>query len=200
MTDPDSDALALAERGDTTEALRALVARHAGAIYRFCCEQLRDSTLAEDVQQQVFLDVFRNLHRFQGRSTFRTWLFAVARHRVLDAVKAQRRQQTRHTSIDVLERAADVSPSAAEELDDRRLQNELHRCISNLPEGAKEALILHYQHGFTFEQIATMAHLKPSTVQARVRRAMPVLRREIESRLSRAYATNEFDSRDDKSA
>src|SRR5580765_5241502 len=92
--DPDSDVVALVANGDMTGAIRRLMQRHGTAVYRYCREALRDATLADDVQQQVFIEAFRDLRSFNGRSSLRTWVFAIARHRVLDAAKARRRAQS----------------------------------------------------------------------------------------------------------
>src|SRR5262249_11547038 len=91
VADPDSDVLGLVANGDMKGALRRLMQRHGTSVYRYCREALRDRALAEDVQQQVFVSAFRDLPKFSGRSTVRTWLFAIARHRVLDAAKSRRR-------------------------------------------------------------------------------------------------------------
>jgi RNA polymerase sigma-70 factor (ECF subfamily) len=68
--------------------------RHGPSVYRYCREALRDRALAEDVQQQVLIAVFRDPRKFSARSTVRTWLFAIARHRVLDAVESRRRARS----------------------------------------------------------------------------------------------------------
>src|SRR5262249_22927118 len=103
--DPDADVLALVERGDLRTATTHLMARPGDGVYRYCCDALRDATLAEDVLQQVFIATYRSLRRFARRSTVRVWLFGIARHRVLDAVK-----QRRHTKYCVDDSAADDVP------------------------------------------------------------------------------------------
>src|SRR5262249_39612715 len=82
-SDPDADVLALVGR-DTRVALHHLMQRHGRAVYRYCRIALGDAVLADDVHQQVFIEAFRDLPGFAGRSTLRTWLLGIARHRVLD--------------------------------------------------------------------------------------------------------------------
>src|SRR5262249_44019794 len=89
--DPDGDVLDLVARGDVSAALRRLIQRYGDAVHRYCREALRDAALADDVHQQVFIEVFRDLPRFAGRAPVRIWLFAIARHRALDAIKARAR-------------------------------------------------------------------------------------------------------------
>src|ERR1041384_5741983 len=126
--DPDSDVLDLVANRDMTGALRRLMQRHGTAVYRYCREALRDAALAEDVHQQVFIAAFRDLPKFHGRSTLRTWLFAIARHRSLDAAKSRRRARS-HVDTDDATGIPDPGPSPGESLDDARLIGALIECM-----------------------------------------------------------------------
>ena len=179
--DPDSDVVALVANGDMTGALRRLMQRHGTAVYRYCREALRDATLADDVQQQVFIEAFRDLRRFSGRSTVRTWLFAIARHRVLDAAKARRRAQS-HVDANDPAVVLDPRPPPGEAIDDVRLREALLACLQELREQVRTVLLLRFQQGFTFEEMAVVCRERSGTLQAKVTRALPVLRACIESR------------------
>ncbi|HEX7841652.1 MAG TPA: sigma factor, partial [Kofleriaceae bacterium] len=95
LADLDREVLELVRRGEVIAALRRILQCHGRGVFRFCREALRDPALAEDVHQQVFLAAFRALPRFQARSPVRSWLFAIARHRVLDAVRVRNRTRAR---------------------------------------------------------------------------------------------------------
>lgn len=179
--DPDRDIVQLIDRGDLTAALTSLMQRHGTAVYRYCREELHDRTLADDVHQQVFIQAHRDLRRFGGRSTLLTWLFAIARHRVLDAAKSRRRAQA-HIEEDDTADAVDPTPPPDERLDDARLQLTLIRCLRKLGEHVRGVLVLRYQQGLTFDDLAVIYGEKPGTLQARVARSLPVLRRCIEAR------------------
>ena len=157
--------------------------RHGTAVYRYCREALRDAALADDVQQQVFIAAFRDLPRFHRRSTLRTWLFAIARNRVLDAAKSRRRAQS-HIDGDGEDATSvpDPGPSPGESLDDARLRDALLACLDLLKPKVLSALLLRFQQGFTFEDMAAICREKPGTLQAQVTRALPALRTCIESR------------------
>lgn len=163
-----------------TSALRLLMQRHGTSVYRYCRVALRDATLADDVHQQVFIQAFRDLPRFRGRSPVRTWVFAIARHRVLDAAKSRSRAQA-HIDGDDATRVPDPRPSPGERLDNIRLRQALASCLDKLREQVRTALLLRFQQGFTFEDMADVCHRKPGTLQAQVTRALPVLRTCIES-------------------
>jgi len=179
--DPDRDIVQLINRGDLTAALTSLMQRHGTAVYRYCREELHDRTLADDVHQQIFIQAYRDLRRFGGRSTLRTWLFAIARHRVLDAAKSRRRAQA-HIEEDDTADAVDPTPPPDVRLDDAHLQLTLIRCLRKLGEHARGVLVLRYQQGLTFDDLAVIYGEKPGTLQARVMRSLPVLRRCIEAR------------------
>jgi RNA polymerase sigma-70 factor, ECF subfamily len=179
--DPDSDVVALVANGDMTGALRRLMQRHGTALYRYCREALRDVTLADDVQQQVFIEAFRDLRKFNGRSSVRTWLFAIARHRVLDAAKSRHRAQSHVEATDPAA-VPDPRPPPGETIDDARLREALLACLEELRAQVRTVLLLRFQQGFTFEDMAVVCRERAGTLQAKVTRALPVLRACIENR------------------
>ena len=155
--------------------------RHGTSVDCYCSEALREPVLADDVQQQVFIAAYRDLPRFTGRSRLRTWLFGIARHRVLDAVKSRRRTWSRVDDDDAAS-VPDPGPSPGEWLDDARLRDALAGCLDPLAPHVVTALLLRYQQGFSFEDLADVCGAKPGTLQAQVMRALPRLRTCIEHR------------------
>jgi RNA polymerase sigma-70 factor, ECF subfamily len=173
--DRDGDVLVLVQQGNLRDATQLLMQRHGTAVYRYVRSELRDSALADDVHQHVFIQVFRDLPRFGGVSTLRGWLFAVARHRVLDAAK-QRRRRLHHVGEAPGADVPDPRPSPDESIDDARLRVLLLACLDQLSTKARTAVIVHYQQGFTFEAMASILGEKPGTIHARVARALDQLR------------------------
>jgi RNA polymerase sigma-70 factor (ECF subfamily) len=184
--DPDADILRRfdrGKRGDRDRAITLLMQRHGNAVYRYCCKGLRDPTLADDVHQQVFLCATTGLATFQRHSTLRVWLFGIARHRVLDAGKTRGRLRTRFDEGDDTVDTVDPRPSAADALEALELQAALSEALDELEDHVRAAVLLRYQQGFTYEQMAQICGEKATTLHARVTRALPVLRRHIERRL-----------------
>jgi RNA polymerase sigma-70 factor (ECF subfamily) len=180
--DCDGDVVDLARRGDVKAALSRLMQRHGVRIYHYCSAALRDTALADDVHQLIFIQAFRDLPRFQGRSTIRTWLFGIARHRVLDAARARCRTR-RRAWLPQHNTPPDPPPPVGESIDDLRLREALVLSLERLDDKARTALLLHYQQGLTFEEIAVICREKAGTLAARVARALPRLRADIESRV-----------------
>jgi len=181
--DPDVDVIELVDRGERHAALSRLMQRYGEAIYRYCGAALRDAALADDVQQQVFLGAFRDLPRYAGRGTVRTWLFAIARYRVLDAVRRRRRGEARIAQAQAAAEPPALPPSPADSLDDLRLRAALVASLGELTEPSRTAVVLRYQQGFSFDEMAAICRERPATLRARVSRALPVIRASIEARM-----------------
>ncbi len=181
--DLDADVLALVGAGDIRSALASLMQRHGRAVYRYCRLALGDAALADDIHQQVFIEAFRDLPGFAGRSSLRTWLFGIARHRVLDAAKRRRRARA-HLDVAAGTDLPDPRPSPGEGLDDAQLQAALVTCLAALDEPARAAVLLRYQQGLTYEEMAEVCGEKAGTLQARVSRALRKLRDRLEGLLA----------------
>lgn len=153
--------------------------RYGSAIYRYCCEALRDATLAKDVHQLTFIGAYKDLGRYEGRGALRVWLFKIAYHRVLDEAKSRKRRRLRFDSVELPE-LEDRSAPADERIDDARLTDALWSCIARLGEHIRSALLLRFQQGLTFEEMSAILDEKAGTLQARVSRAQKWLRQCIE--------------------
>jgi RNA polymerase sigma-70 factor (ECF subfamily) len=178
-TDPDDDVLALVDAGDVRAALHLLVRRHGAAIYRCCREALRDAALADDVHQQVFLAAFRDLPRLTRRSSVRGWLFGIARHRVIDAIRSRNLARARQAEAELGE-VAHPEPPAGALLDAAALGHALSACLRELAPEVATAVVLRYHQGLSFEEMAAQCGARATTLQARVARALPRLRKQLE--------------------
>lgn len=185
----DGDVLDLLERRDERGALTALMARYGVPVYRFCRQMLRDETLADDVHQQVFVQAYRDLPRFERRSALRTWLFGIARHRCLDAIKIEGRRGRRFPLEDEAgEDDASAGPSVVDRIAAAEMADALEHCLDELAPATKSAVLLRFREGLGFDEMAVLADEKAGTLQARVARALPVLRKCLERRLKNAEA------------
>jgi len=176
----DSEVHDLIARGDHRAALVALMRAHKDVVYAHCVRMLRDRVQAQDVSQQVFLEAFRDLARFRGQSSFRTWLLGIAAHRCLDALKANRRRARRigaELDIKVVATAKDPSPHSDERLDQARLTRALEDCLQRLPDEVRLAVLMRFHTRMSYEEMGEAFSAKPGTLQARISRALPALRR-----------------------
>jgi RNA polymerase sigma-70 factor (ECF subfamily) len=109
--------------------MHTLYCRHNIRVYRFVLRIVRDTTMAEDLVSQVFLDVWRTANQFEGRSQVSTWLLSIARFKALTALR-----QRRHEDIeqeDVLE-IADEADTPEASLDRSKTSAILRACVAKL--------------------------------------------------------------------
>lgn len=176
----EGEILSALERGDHTAALRLLMQEYGAAIHRYCRQLVDDADLADEAHQMTFVQAFEGLGRFARRSSLRTWLFGIAHHRCLDLLKIHRRRQKRFPLMDELpERPAPVETSE-DHLAARSRIGALGECLRQLAPHIRAAVLLRFQQGLTYEEMSRLEGERPATLQARVVRALPVLRRCLE--------------------
>jgi RNA polymerase sigma-70 factor (ECF subfamily) len=182
----DAEAIALAclDRGDSKAALIILMKAYGDVVLSHCLRVLRERSLAEDIRQQVFLEAYRDLPRFQRRSTVRSWLLGIASHRCLDAIKARRRRDARFDSgeEEAVVLTPDGSPDPADHVDQERMHRVLETCLEALSGEVRMTVLMKFQMGLSYEEMGPMVGQRAGTLQARVARALPVLRRCLESK------------------
>ena len=175
--DPERSAGEALGRADHEGALSILMGAYGTAVYRFCLQIVGDPDLAEDAHQMTFVQAFRDMGRFAGRSTLKTWLFGIARHRSLDAKKERRRRERRFpTGVEVAD-SPDPTATAEGGVIGRSLREALRHCLDQLTPRVRETVALRFQHEFSYPEIEKINGERATTLQARVARSLPVLRR-----------------------
>lgn len=166
--------------GDRDTALTLLMETYGEEIYRHCRQVVGDSDVAADVHQTVFVQAYRDLTRFDARASFRTWLYAIARHRCLDALKLRRRRRLRFllgvTTID----RPDPTPDVRARMVRNAQSAAMDRALERLKPEVRIAVLLRYREDMSFEEMAEVCGERPATLQARVARALPKLRKALE--------------------
>lgn len=179
--DAESKVLAALAAGDRRRALTLLMDCYGTALYRFCRAAVGEAAGAEDALQMVYLEAYDSLPRFAGRSSLLTWLLGIARHRCLDTVRARRRWLGRWLAGPARE-PADPRPPADQALADHARSSFVLDCLKQLPADARLAVILRCQEGLSYEEMGRMSRERAGTLQARVTRALPVLRACVEGK------------------
>jgi RNA polymerase sigma-70 factor, ECF subfamily len=156
-------------------AYRQAVEQHYGRIHGFLYRMTRDVHLAQDLTQETFAAAWRSLDKFEGRSSFATWLHKIA----LNAYRQHaRRTQPEIEPIDEEAQAgcADPSPSLIERLGARQLQERVQREVSALPEIYREAVVLRCYQGLKHREVAELLGVPIGTVSHRLHVAFEKLR------------------------
>ena len=166
---------------DRRATLDGLMKAHGQEVFGFCLRLVRTQALADDLVQQVFLEAYRDLDRFAGRSSLRAWLFGIASHRCLDALKTQQRRLKliEHSEQAVLD-FEDPGPGPIDHVDRRQLAAALEACLERLSPEVRATVLMRFQTGATYEEMAAPLAATADTLQVRVARALRRLRRCLE--------------------
>src|SRR5437588_7034263 len=112
-------------------AMQVLFARHHVRVYRFVLRVVRDQTTAEDLISEVFLDVWRQADRFEGRSAVSTWLLAIARFKALSALRRRPDEELDDEAAEAIEDPTDDPEAALAKKDKGAV---IRKCLAGLSE------------------------------------------------------------------
>jgi RNA polymerase sigma-70 factor (ECF subfamily) len=175
----DEEVVARAQEGDH-EAFRILVERYQGRAYGLALRILRDEEQARDAVQDAFIKVYGALRRFEGRSSFYTWLYRLVYNQCLDNKRKDRSgshvewEEDRLGEDQVLEetRAGAIGagglPGPGAELERAELRAVMARAIDELPDDARETLWLREIEGLAYAEIADTLGIPKGTVMSRL--------------------------------
>jgi RNA polymerase sigma-70 factor, ECF subfamily len=164
QTVADEVLIANIAKGDQ-RAMAALFARHRVAIYRFVLRMVRNEATAEEVNGDVFLDVWRQAATFQGRSAVSTWIFSIARFKALTALQRWREEELDEEKASVVADEAD-DPEVALTKKDKTAA--LRHCLQKLSAEHREIVnLVYYQHK-SIQEVAGILGIPEGTVKTRM--------------------------------
>jgi RNA polymerase sigma-70 factor (ECF subfamily) len=164
------------------EAFQEIYAEVAPGVRRYLLHLCRASEIADDLLQETFLQLHRSRAAYNAKYAVRPWVFGLARNVFLMNRRAAWRWAKLHESREELPEY----PVAAEG-EKLELNDEVRRCLAGLSVDQAEALLLHHEWGFSFEEIAGMLGITSAAARARASRGMADLRTSL-TRLQRARA------------
>jgi len=161
-------------RAGDTRAFERLYREHAGRVYGLCLRMTREPATAEDCTQETFINAWRALAQFETRSSLGTWL-----HRIAVNVTLARRRKARRDEpvpdVAVEEEATEPVWTLETPVEVR----EIEEAIGALPEGARDALVLHALYGYSHTEAAEMLGVAEGTCKAQLHRARKLLRERL---------------------
>jgi len=164
--------LARCARGDSSLAFSEIVRLHQAMVYSLALHFLRNPLDAEDLAQEVFLQLYRNVGGIKSGTHLRFWLRKVTCHRSIDRSRCRRPEG--------VVRLEDVPEAAAvAETRDPLLEDKLWRLVASLPEKPRMVLILRYQEDLELREIAEVMEMPLNTVKTSMKRALDVLREKL---------------------
>jgi RNA polymerase sigma-70 factor (ECF subfamily) len=173
----DERLLAEVARGDR-RSFERLYAEFAPRVFRFAFRLSRDQTKAEEVTNDVMLEVWKCAASYQRRSSVSTWIFGIARHRTLNALRGR---TLYIRGGDEIEDVRDDAPSLEATTDGGRLGERLQAALDRLSSEHREVIELTFVEGLSYREIAAIAHCPENTVKTRIfhakKKLAPLLRR-----------------------
>ena len=146
-------------------AMQVLYARHHVRVFRFVVRLVRNEATAEDVISEVFLDVWRQAGRFEGRAAVSTWMLAIARFKALSALRRRPDEELDEETAGAIEDPSD-DPGAALEKKDKSVL--IRKCLTGLSAEHREIIDLVYYHEKSVEEVAQIVGIPENTVKTRM--------------------------------
>lgn len=169
---PVSDALLIARvlAGDDRHAFAELTRRHQSAVRTLLRRLTRnDPALADDLAQDTFIQVYRNLRQFRGEAKFATWIYRIAYNAFLAHVRSAHREEELPEQLAEVDSGSSLARSSA-------LRMDLARGLATLSEGERAAIIQCYYQDLSHEEAAYVLGCPLGTVKTNVARAKQKLR------------------------
>jgi RNA polymerase sigma-70 factor (ECF subfamily) len=163
-------------KGDE-KALESLISKYLKPVYSFIFGYVQNQQDAEDLTQETFLKMWRNLKKFKKEKNFENWLFTIAKNTCFDFLRKKRKNLI--LNAENLEIVADLAPSLLEKMEKESLLEKLKKEIENLPFKMKEVINLHYNFNLNFREISEILREPMNTVKSRHKRAISKLKRSI---------------------
>ena len=154
--------------GADITALEALYVRYHARIFRFIVRMVRDEAAAEDLTNEVFVDVWQHARGFEARSSVYTWLLSLARNRTISATRKRREEPSDDERAASLPDDADDPETVVQKADKGR---QLRRCIDALPFEYREIIDLVYYHELSVAEASAVVGIPEGTVKTRMFKA-----------------------------
>jgi len=168
----DDAALVSAIRAGDQSAMAALYDRYSSVVYSIALRVLGDTGAAEDVLQDVFMQLWRSPSAFDAsRGNLGAWLAVITRNRSIDTLRKRRPQ------YDLEEVVLSVEPDFASDADRSRIGQKVRSTLAAMPDGQRKALELAYFEGLSHSEIAAKTGEPLVTIKTRIRTGLLALRK-----------------------
>ncbi|SOE23585.1 RNA polymerase sigma-70 factor, ECF subfamily [Spirosomataceae bacterium TFI 002] len=168
-------------------AFKHLVDQYQGRVYNTVLSITQQHTEAEDLAQEVFIEVYQSIEKFKGESKLSTWIYRIATNKSLERIRRQKtaKRFSFITSLfgkndELVHQGKDFEHPGIQ-LEQKENAKRLFAAISILPENQKVAYTLHNIEGLSYEQITEVMDMSKSSVESLIFRAKQNLKKELEN-------------------
>ncbi len=182
----DAAAAEQARKGDQ-HAFRVLVERHSQSVFRLAFRMTANEQDAEDVVQETFLRAYKQIHRFDGRAAFGTWLYRICANCSLDLIRGRKSRKEEPgwsgdngQKFNWLDRISGREPSPERLTQSAQIAELMEPALEKLTEIERIAFVLRHYEGCDIEEIARTLNVRTNAAKHSVFRAVQKLRRALE--------------------
>ena len=191
--DPDQDLVSRAKDGDT-RAFDALILKYGDKLFGLVYSMTSHKEDTHDLLQEIFSNAYQSLPRFQGKSTFYTWIYQIATNRTLNFLKKSKNRQT--SSINGMEFALHQDPALIDNTNDanpekqssiNELQKRLNEAMMKLSDSHRMVVTLFDSQGMSHKEIAAILKTSEGTIRSRLHYAHLQLQSELQDAWAERY-------------
>lgn len=168
----DADLITRVGSGDK-RAMQDLYSKYNDAIYAFAMSRCGNADLASDCVHDTMLDVWRTASRFAGQSSVKTWLFSIARNKLVDAL----RKRGKLSYVEDVPESVDTAPNPEAAAIAAAESKRLHDCLEGLKDAQRVAVRLAFLEDLTYPEIAEIEAVPVGTIKTRIFHAKQALMR-----------------------
>ncbi len=183
LADDSDEDLMLRYRDGDAAAFEVLYARHKGGVFRYLLRQCRERGVAEELFQEVWLNLIKARASYSVQARFSTYVYSIAHNRLIDHYRETRREvPLSYTQAEDggEDRLANIASNDGHQpdalLSAKQGAAEFMRLLDALPEAQREAFLLHEEADMSIEEIATATQVNAETAKSRLRYALSKLR------------------------
>ena len=174
--EPNDGALISAVRSGNQDAMAQLYDRYSSVVYSVALRVLGETAAAEDVVQEIFMQLWRNPGSFDsGRGNLAPWLAVITRNRAVDVLRKQRPQ------TEINETVVSVEPDLAAEADRGRAIGKVRSVLQEMPAAQRSALEMAYFEGYSHSEISEKTGEPLGTIKTRIRSGLMLLRKALDT-------------------
>ncbi len=160
-------------------SLEILIGRHAGHVFNFIHQYVKNSDQAEDLTQETFVKIWKNIKKFDVKKSFRIWMFQIARNTTIDFLRKKKNinfselEKNDGTEFD----AVDESLNPEEILERKSSEEAVTGALEKISDKHRSVITLYYREGFNLREISEIMDQPLDTIKSRHRRALGELKR-----------------------
>ena len=172
--------VAMAGKGDE-EAFQALYHRYEKRVFQYMISTLGDPNLTEETMVEVMVAVWKGAEKFRGASKVSTWIFGIAHHKAIDAIRRVSSHRQSSLPLDDAAETVDLSDGPEDQVQQKNLAKLTNQAMKDLSVDHREVLHLAFFEELSYQEISSLLEIPINTVKTRVYYAKQQLKGQMQS-------------------